>query len=749
MGSTPTTIFAGTTGPKGDRPGVDSVFGRITYYIVLGILFPLTTLTFLGWLALFVYARLPWWAPAPFAALFWILSFMFDGGPAGAVSHHLSMWGSVLEGVRAPEGFGTWFMNNFWSILVAQIWFALVAGTTFAAISIAWKWMRRPRWEERDLWAGPWLQRRVKHTANQIASGTDSPTNGVTVGIAMDKRDPRFAGGKPGAQYGRRAVLHDDEGAGHSLICGGSGSGKTTTMMVGMRDVIRRGHGLIVVDCKGGPDVPDQVAEWASRYGRDFYHWSMVDKRQGYDGPADGPAFYDPIGRGDPSRRKDLIVGSQRWDVEYYKTVIGDYLQTAFTVIDLVPPPAGTDTLKDIADLLNPPALIRRAGPIPRDRYPALSMALERISGLGDQERSGINNMYARLNTITSSIAGPWLRYDPEGKRDIDLLRAADLGQVVVFSLDSSNYEETSALLAGLIVQDLKTVSSALREEPSATPTHVYIDEFSAVDATNIYGLLSKARDARMPVTLATQALADLKRREAHFDSQVVGIVSSFLIHRANTEEDARIYAGLSGLERRMLHRIGVENTSGTLGTMGASSASGSGFLEEKEMYRVEPGEFQSLKQGECIFIAKIPDERYISPVKVIKESTVLATTGCDAPLNPVHRLREPDQPEDGETFQMDFQHQWTPTAPVPTAPPAEVPSDAPVSPPEASEDPEPSPDTPKRPARPVRPNLGHTGKQAGAPLPLLPGSNVQGDGGSPIRRPQDTRDGSDEWGTL
>lgn len=867
-GGTPTTIFAGTTGPKGDRPGPDKTLTRIGMYLVLAALFPVAALFFFLWLGLFYYARLPWWVPAPVAGLALLIASRFEDGVAGLFGNHLNAWGEVWGAFQSSDDFGTYVGENWPAWVGGQVWLALVTSSCAAAVVMGWKWLRRPKWEARNITVGPILKRRFRKTADAIASGTESPLNGVTVGVAIDKRDSRFAGGAPGAPYGKRVILHDDEGAGHTLVVGGSGSGKaldvdtpiptpdgmrrmgdlvvgdtvfdefgnpttvtgayaetighdcfsitfsdgshivadanhlwrvrdtiegrdtgewqvvstadmrgthlyapdgrprwevpavqesnwvkarpiraiveirlvatravrcikvdspnsvflagtnyvpthnTTTMLMGMRDVIRRGNGLIVVDCKGGPDVPDTVADWAARYGREFFHWTMHDISLPYDGPAEGPAFYDPIGRGDPSRRKDLILGSQRWDVEYYKTVIGDYLQTLFMVRALVPAREPVDTFKDVSRLLSPEALRQRATNIPRDQFPDLWMALDRIHMMGDQERSGINNMYARLNTITSSIAGPWLRRDPEGKRDIDLLRAADQGHVVVFSLDSSNYEETSALLAGLIVQDLKTVSSALRDEQAATPTHVYIDEFSAVDATNIYGLLAKARDARMPVTLATQALADLKRRDPHFDAQVVGIVSSFLIHRANHEEDARVYAGLSGLTKRMVNRMSVEQSTGHLGALGAASATGSGYLAEEEQYRVDAGVFQELDQGQCVFFAKIPQNRYVSPVQVVREIPALAEMRGDGAVD-VRRpetAREVQTPRQQTTFPEPEKFNPREQLPHPNAEIAAAPTDV-------ADDAAPSP-VPASEGLPVRPSPQGSPK----PLPGIPG---------------------------
>jgi len=865
-GGSPTTVFAGTAGPNGNKPGPDKTLTRIGMYILLLILFPLALIMYLGWLALFMYARLPWWVPAPVAAFMLIVSTQLNNGITGAFSSHANTWSEIWNAIQSSEDLGNSISSNWAGWAAGQLWFALLISACFASVVMGWKWLRRPKWETRQIKPGPVLKRRFKRTADLIASGKDSPSDGVTVGVAIDRRDKRFAGGPPGEAYGKRVVLKDDEGAGHTLVVGGTGAGKaldvdtpiptprgfikmgdlivgdevfdergmptkvtgafsvqvdrpcylvcfsdgsslvadgehlwvvrdtlegrntgewetkrteqmrgaalyapdgrprweipgvessidvkakpirsivdirltdsrpvrcikvdspnsiflagehyipthnTTTMLMGMRDVIRRGNGLIVVDCKGGPDVPDTLADWAARYDRKFLHWSMHDASLSYDGPADGPAYYDPIGRGDPSRRKDLIIGSQRWDVEYYKTVISDYLQTLFMVRMLVPPKEGVDTFKDVARLLSPEALRHRATNIPREQFPDLWMSLDRIHMMGDQERSGINNMYARLNTITSSIAGQWLRRDPEGLRDIDLLRAADEGQVVVFSLDSSNYEETSALLAGLIVQDLKTVSSALRDEPAPAPTHIYIDEFSAVDATNIYGLLAKARDARMPVTLATQALADLKRRDPHFDAQVVGIVSSFLIHRANHEEDARVYAGLSGMTRRMVNRMNVEQTTGHLGSLGAAAATGSGYLTEEEQYRVDAGVFQDLDQGQCVFFAKIPQNRYVSPVQVVREIPALADINGDPAIHvsrPEHG-RVVQTPKQRTTFPEPEVFNPNEQLPHPNRQPAENSNGQPPGKEETS--------------GPTRPSFSKRPANTPAPLPSVPG---------------------------
>lgn len=775
----PNTIFAGTAGAHGDRPGPNTLVTRFLFYVFCVLFAPIAMVVYAIWMYLFNYARLRWWVPISAAAAVSVVGLLFGWIDGHALSAYMSPWGDMFR----AESVSGWLGKNWWRVLIAQSWLGFLVGSWYAGVACVWKWYRRPVWQERTIWPGPWLKLRAKRTVEKIQEGTDSPSSGLTLGVSRDTRDARFAGGEPGERYGDRVVMTDREIAGHTFVCGGSGSGKalavstqiptpagfvpmgdlrvgdyvfdeegyptmvvgafdvmldracyevvfadgtsvvadgehlwptvpglaggrstattddfvsgrvlvgaydgrscrpdgtevvheivevrgvesvpvrcikveassalflaglgyapthnTTSMLVGMRDVIRLGRGLVVVDCKGGADVPEQVAVWAERYGREFLHWSILDPREEYRGPAEGPAYYDPLSRGDASRRKDLLIGANRWDVEYYKSVVANYLQTLFLVIDLVPPLEGVNTFTDVADMLSPAALIHRAQNIPAAVNPELVHALSRIGEMGPQEISGISSMYSRLHTLTSSTAGAWLRRDPDGKRDINLRTVAERGQVVVFSLDTSNYEELATQLAGLIIQDLKTLSSELRNDKVDNPLHVYVDEFSAVDVTNIMGLLSKARDAKMPVTVATQALADLARKEQTFLGQVLGVVSAFVVHRANTEEDARTYAGLSGIKSKTVERTGFEQTSSLLGSMGAAANVGTGFLEERDEYTVQVGKFQELKVGECIYIAKAPSSRYVSYVEVVRENPIKADKNADPGVHVAER---------------------------------------------------------------------------------------------------------------
>jgi hypothetical protein len=646
---TPKTTFSGTTREEGAKSKVDDALTQTGALAVLVILFPMLAISYLIWTAVIVWGRISYWIPIGVSAVIGVIGAIFGGFSSAGFGFFTSGYRAWLE----SEGFPfESFLPSLPGILWGQSFYGIVLGGIAAGAVAGWRWVRRPKYEEVNIKPGLILKSKAKKTAKEIAQGLNSPASGVTLGVAYDTRDKRFAGGAPGEEFGKRVVAIDPELAGHTFVVGGSGSGKTQTMLSTARDVIRQGRGVVFVDCKGGIDVPEQLAVWANRYGRKFYHWTIQDPSRPYNGPSElGPAYYDPISRGDASRRKDLLIGSMKWDMEYYKSVISNYMQTLFKVIDLVPALEGVDTFTDVSNMLDPKQLHYRSRNINVERHPDVYDAIRTMQDIESTEKSGIRNMQARLNTIITSVAGHWLKKDPTGAQNIDLMRAADEGHVIVFSLDTSQYEDTAGLIAGLIVQDLKTLSSELRYGQADLPLHVYVDEFSAVDTTNILGLLSKARDAKMPCMLATQALADLAKKEPTFLDQVLGIVSSFIIHRTNAKADAEIYAGLSGIVSKTVARRTIEESSGMFGVFGASAATGKGFLEEKEDYAVKVGTFQKLGTGQAVFIAKAPKMRYINYVKVIPENPLFPDTQRDPAIPRFAKERASTERAKGETY--------------------------------------------------------------------------------------------------
>lgn len=449
---------------------------------------------------------------------------------------------------------------------------------------------RTPQWKKPEPTASlldRWRKRR--NVASLQAAQIDS-SDGATIGV-----DDRT---------GEPVTVDDTSLARHCLVVGGVGSGKTTTSKRILGNRIRRGQPVIAVDLKASLDLPEYLRAMAKRHNRPYYEWSLT-----------GPLHYDPLRHGDPSRRKDLLIGSMEFgtgDSAIFKTVAEDYLQLAFKVGDLIPSPLST--LEDVTSLLDPTALASRLSPYALVRPDLWQQAKEILDDADPVTRSGLRGLRLRLRNMATSVAGPYLSSPPIDPSTglprtdllLDLRKAVEEGAVVCFSIDSSNYEQIASSVAGLIIQDLKTLSSQMRHAGNSTPVQVFIDEFSSVDSVNILGLLAKSRDAGMPVMLATQSLADLMRNEPQFVDQVLDICGTFLVHRVNTFEAAERLALLAGKKITLKEQVGVEAFNSLMaGGRSIGTATGVGRISEEEVFVVDPTAVQQLGTGECYLIAK------------------------------------------------------------------------------------------------------------------------------------------------
>lgn len=495
------------------------------------------------------------------------------------------------------------------SVLLMQIPVSAVLGSWLGALYATWAWIRRPSWQEYDFRLTPWEWYRKRKNIRDIIHDENSPKNGGTIGVAKD---------------GRKIVQTDKEAFPHTLFVGASGTGKTNTMMMQVRDHIKRNHGLLFIDLKGSAEVADFLKDYADRYGRNFKHFLIHDPRVPYEGPAeDGLSYYDPYGRGDASRRKDMVISARRWESDYFKNIVEDYLQTAFNVM-IGAPEEKRDALEDIIFLMNPVNLAVRTRRLPQDPYyDEIRTNVQRWNERKwtRDELSAVEGMLRELNVLRSSTAGRWLRYNDEKDKMISLTESAANGDVVLFSLDSSTYSRVAPLIANLVIEDLKTVAAEKRST-GQNPFHVYIDEFSAIDSDGIVQLINKCRDAHIPISLTTQAISDLKNVDPTFAERVFAIINCLVIHRANNLPDAEELSGLIGKEKKQRVRKGVEHTSSLLGGFDRGAATGSSTLVEEEDYRISPDTIQNLGAGEVIYVAHSPQKRY-EQVQVYVEKLV------------------------------------------------------------------------------------------------------------------------------
>lgn len=604
------TTFADESGPGDNK----SIVGGAALIAVLAA--PLAALSAVVAYLLFSYGKIHFKVIAGFVAIYGALIAVFGlfdnvlWSFVNSFAHLWRLWDDYsLQGV----------LSVLFDMTLDQAPLSILIGGLLGAGYAWWRWFRRPSWKEYSFRLTPWQVWKKRRNITDIRRDRATPADGRTLGINAK---------------GERVNQTEYESRAHTIMLGASGSGKTTTMLNGVRDAIKRGEGVIFVDMKGTPEIAERLADYCARYNRRFLHWSTAPSEQGYRGPADRPAHYDPLGRGDPTRKTNLLIAGRDWTgADYYKKIVQGYLQRAFIIAEAVPPEDGVDSFSDIVTLLEPQVLKQRAMKMkdPEDlkRYGRIIAQINLMTEkrMDSQVKSALDSMREQIAILSDSVQGRWLNKDSEGTHDINITQAAYDGTVICFSVDSSNYPENSEILGNFIIQDLQTVSSELRngEEKALYPLNILIDEFTAIGSDSIVNLINKCRDANMPVTLSTQTRGDLQNVGDAFMNQLSGIVSSFIIHRTNTFEDAKVISELTPKEKRTSFRQAVTHSASVFGGIGRGSGTGEGTVDTVEEHMISPSDIQNLKAGEIFYICKDPMK--MEQVQVIMEDKSMQVT--------------------------------------------------------------------------------------------------------------------------
>jgi conjugal transfer pilus assembly protein TraD len=383
---------------------------------------------------------------------------------------------------------------------------------------------------------------------------------------------------------GRRLTLGDDQLSAHGLIVGASGAGKSTTLLSILTDHIERGRPVVAIDMKGSPSFERALADTASAAGRPFRVWTP-----------DGPDFWNPLAHGNATELKDKLIATERFTEPHYKRAAERYVQLALKTLHDVHPDRAA-TLDEVVDAMDP----KRLTALVRQRPPAeAARVYDYVSSLTPDQISAIRGLGTRVAIVSESHTGRFLS-PPAGSDGIDLRRALDGNEVVVFSLNSSRYGQLSAQLGALAIQDLVTaVGGRFADgEGAHPPATVGIDEFSALGGDHLLSLLARGRGAGVTVLLATQGLADLDRAARGFRDQVLGNTAVKIIHRQDVPSSADTVAQMAGTVRRW-------ETSQQVGALGGYT--GRGVRREVEQFAVHPNDIKGLRTGEAVLIVKHP----------------------------------------------------------------------------------------------------------------------------------------------
>jgi hypothetical protein len=363
----------------------------------------------------------------------------------------------------------------------------------------------------------------------------------------------------------------------HVTLLGLTGSGKTTTAERLAEGAVASGVALVVIDAKGA-GLRAATRRLATAHGLD--HREMV--------PGDPATLgYNPCATGSRAQVADKLVSAFTHgpSAQVYRVIAIETISILTGILRALGEPVTVRRLRRELDRTRMPGLAHRA----RDLTPDLADDLADLARQGGVTADALEGMRARLGALLHGEYGGI--FDSEGPL-LDLPAALARPGVTYISLPALAVSQDTALMARVLIQDLKQAAFERLQQPGPTPAMLILDEFAALDdPEQVQDLLRQAREARIGAVVSTQQLPDTRGAHA-LRSALLG-AGLLIAHRIGAD-DADAVARVIGTER------GVQVTR----TIGQGGEAARRSVRAVDRYAVDPNVMKQLATGEAVVLS-------------------------------------------------------------------------------------------------------------------------------------------------
>lgn len=565
-----------------------------------------------------------WWVAAAGAVL-GLLSALFFGG----VRAYFAPWRETVQfvrehgGLRGAEGLKDFALAHAGAWISAQIPLGVAVGLLIAG-AVIWKRGRfSAEWRE----DAPELHTMSEHEMKQLnakvakAKKKAAPWANPKPVQRLDDVAVRLGISKPEC---KTVDIPVSALRLHSLVCGPSGFGKTTTIFEVIKGLTLAPAaepfkiGTIFLTMKPEADITEQMRQIARRTGRGFH---LITQNG-----VGATTTYNPLRHGTSHERANVLVGAEAnaahggFSEAHYQR-----LGLRFTMVALVALEAAVQ-----AEL----TYFENSQPVPWRldiAHVARMMSSESLESVRDAlggsdaavrinkwlnevaansaAKSGAEGMKNRFAAVAEGAAGAVLVDEPGG---LDLEQAITAGDFVVFNLDAAQDLEAAQFVANLAISDFVATIARLGHagwhlNPATGEQNrlnfLVVDEFAALGATGLIDAVERSRSHGGAVMLSAQSLTGLNVVGDGFLDRVSASTSVKLMHRAEAEAEA--LAQLLGTRKGFAETTQTFEDADGLGSQ--IRASGQGSLREVDKFRVHPNTFRTLAPGEVVAMWSVP----------------------------------------------------------------------------------------------------------------------------------------------
>ena len=444
----------------------------------------------------------------------------------------------------------------------------------------------------------------------------------------------------------------------HSLVCGPSGFGKTTTIFEVIKGLTLAPAaapfrvGTIFLTMKPEADITEQIAR---RTGRGFH---LITQNG-----VGATETYNPLKHGTSHERANILVGAEAnaahggFSEAHYQQLGLRFTMVALVALEAAvqagltyfensqPVPWRLD-IAHVARMMSTEALESVRDSLGgSDAAVRINKWLNEVAA-NSAAKSGAEGMKSRFAAVAEGAAGAVLVDEPGG---LDLEQAIVNGDFVVFNLDAAQDLEAAQFVANLAISDFVATIARLGHagwhlDPETGEQNrlnfLVVDEFAALGATGLIDAVERSRSHGGAVMLSAQSLTGLNVVGDGFLDRVSASTSVKLMHRAEAEAEA--LAQLLGTRKGFAETTQTFEDADGLGSQ--IRASGQGSLREVDKFRVHPNVFRSLAPGEVVAMWSVP--QLTAEVVSVRKTGLPA--GDSEAAEPEHQRQEPEADSQG-----------------------------------------------------------------------------------------------------
>ena len=344
------------------------------------------------------------------------------------------------------------------------------------------------------------------------------------------------------------------------------------------------GYGVLIVDVKGGGlrDTARALARRAS-----VPHVEVVPG-------ASESLGYNPCASGSPSQVADKLVSAFAHgpNAEIYRLIAQEAIAVVVATLQALGETVTIGTLRRELDPVRMVGLSHRA----RGVDAALGHELADLAMRGRLTNGRSPALRARLGALVHEVCGGL--FEVSGLQ-LDLAVALGSPGVTFVGLPAMAVTTDTALMARVLIQDLKQAGYLRLQLTDPPPALLILDEFAALDdPAQICDLLRQAREARIATVVSTQHLLPDPLTGHALRASLLG-VGLLIAHRC-WPDDAEAVAAVVGTEK------GSEVTQQVSG----GSNTGNASVRRVDRYIVNPNAIKQFATGEAVVLAQVGQRR-------------------------------------------------------------------------------------------------------------------------------------------